>query len=236
MATDFEAQVAGVAALNDPVRRALYVFVANSSDAVSRDQAAEAVGVQRALAAFHLDKLAEEGLLEFEFRRLTGRSGPGAGRPAKLYRRSERQFDVSLPPREYDLAAALLARAIEETDADGGDVRAALERVSHEFGRTMGEQVESRAGGARASIAKRRAALVDVLREHGFEPRVVDRQIVLGNCPFHDLAQQFTDLVCGMNLHMMEGVRSVLTAGEDRLQPRLEPQPGACCVRFGSAA
>ena len=236
MASDFDAQVAGVAALNDPVRRALYRFVAEATDAVSRDQAAEAVGVQRALAAFHLDKLAEEGLLEFEFRRLTGRSGPGAGRPAKLYRRSTRQFDVSLPPREYDVAAALLAQAIEATDHDGGDVRAALERVSFEYGRRMGADVEARAGGPRASNTRRRAALLDVLRAHGFEPRVVERQIVLGNCPFHDLAQQFTDLVCGMNLHVMEGVRSALHAREDRLQPRLEPEPGRCCVRFGSAA
>src|SRR5690606_669386 len=102
MAGSFEEQVAGVAALNDPVRRALYRFVADSAEAVSREQAASAVGVQKALAAFHLDKLADEGLLEFEFKRLTGRRGPGAGRPAKLYRRSARQIDLSLPPREYD--------------------------------------------------------------------------------------------------------------------------------------
>ena len=233
MAADFEMQVAGVAALNDPVRRALYLVVANSREAVSREQAAEAVGVQRALAAFHLDKLAEEGLLDVEFRRLTGRTGPGAGRPAKLYRRSSREFEVSLPPREYDLAAALLARAIEEAGDHGGDVRASLERVSHEFGRTLGAAAAVRAGGTRASHVKRRRALLDVLSEHGFEPREHGGQIVLGNCPFHTLAQRFTDLVCGMNLHMMEGVRSALGVTDERLRPRLEPEPGQCCVRFG---
>jgi hypothetical protein len=92
-----EGEVAGVAALNDPVRRALYGFVTESAEAVSREQAAAAVGVQKTLAAFHLDRLVDEGLLEFEFGRLTGRTGPGAGRPAKIYRRSNRQITLSLP-------------------------------------------------------------------------------------------------------------------------------------------
>src|SRR3954468_20644750 len=119
MTGDFEQQVAGVAALNDPVRRSLYVFICISTEPVSREQAAAAVGVQKPLAAFHLDKLADEGLLDFEFRRLTGRTGPGAGRPAKLYRRSDRQIDVSLPPRQYDLAAHLLAAAVDTAERTG---------------------------------------------------------------------------------------------------------------------
>lgn len=235
MADDFDAQVAGVAALHDPVRRALYRYVVESADAVGRERVAEAVGVQRALAAFHLDKLAEEGLLDVEFRRLTGRTGPGAGRPAKLYRRSARQIDVSLPPREYDLAARLLAQAIDESERGSGDVRAALTRVAFAFGQELGADADGRAG-ARASNRKRREALLDVLREHGFEPRVVDGDVLLANCPFHALAQQFTDLVCGMNLHLMEGVRSKLPVKADALQPRLEPEAGRCCVRFCGAA
>lgn len=228
-------QIAGVAALSDPIRRALYTFVVQSTDAVSRDQAAEAVGIQRALAAFHLDKLAEEKLLDFEFRRLTGRTGPGAGRPAKLYRRSDRQIDVTLPPREYDLAARLLAAAIDRAEARGGDVRKALRRVSFEFGQGVGRAAASRAG-VRASNKKKREALVEVLREHGFEPRVEGSEIVLANCPFHALAQQFTDLVCGMNLHLMEGVRNELPLQDEALQPRLEPEAGICCVRFCNAS
>jgi predicted ArsR family transcriptional regulator len=231
----FEDQVAGVAALNDPVRRALYLFVANSAEAVSREQAAAAAGVQKALAAFHLDKLAEEGLLEFEFKRLTGRTGPGAGRPAKLYRRSSRQIDLSLPPREYDLAGMLLAGAIEAAEGSKRSVRAELERSALAFGRTMGEQAKAEAG-TRASKAKQREALLGVLRQYGFQPRVVGRDVVLANCPFHALSQQFTDLVCGMNLHLLEGVRSVLDLGERELQPRLEPEPGQCCVKFCGVA
>jgi predicted ArsR family transcriptional regulator len=235
VADDFEAQVSGIALLNDPIRRALYRFVTASGGSVGRDQAAEAVGVQRTLAAFHLDKLAEEGLLEVEFRRLTGRTGPGAGRPAKLYRRSARELEVSLPPREYDVAARLLAAAIEDAAADGGDVRTSLENVARAFGRGLGADVEERSG-PRASAAKRRQALVDVLRDNGFEPRLADDEIVLGNCPFHSLSREFTDLVCGMNLHLMEGLRSGVALKEGTAEARLQPEPGMCCVRFGSAA
>jgi len=235
VAEDFEAQVAGVALLNDPIRRSLYQFVAGSGGLVSRDQAAEAAGVQRTLAAFHLDKLAEEGLLEVEFKRLSGRTGPGAGRPSKLYRRSAREIEVSLPPREYDLAAHLLAAAIDDASGKRGDVRASLQRISADFGRELGVEAERRAG-SRPSAARRREAVLEVLREHGFEPRVAGDDVVLGNCPFHSLARQFTDLVCGMNLHLMEGLRSAVGMKAGAFEPRLEPVPGLCCVRFGSAA
>lgn len=235
MTGSFEEQVANVATLNDPIRRALYLFVANSAEPVSREQAASAVAVQKALAAFHLDKLAEEGLLEFEFRRLTGRSGPGAGRPAKLYRRSERQIQLSLPRREYDLAGTLLAGAIDAADSSGRTVRVELERASYDFGREMGERAKELAG-SRASSTRQRDALLDVLRDHGFEPRVIGSDVVLANCPFHALAQQFTELVCGMNLHLLQGVRSVLDVEDRALQPRLEPEPGQCCVKFCDVA
>src|SRR5512134_1888530 len=109
---DREHTIGRIAALADPVRRALYEYVAGSGDDVSRDQAARAARVARPLAAFHLDKLVEHGLLETSYRRLTGRRGPGAGRPAKLYRRSALQLDISLPARDYELAARLFARAL----------------------------------------------------------------------------------------------------------------------------
>lgn len=235
MAEDLGTQISGVAMLNDPIRRSLYQFVAGRLEAVSRDQAAEAIGIQRPLAAFHLDKLAEEGLLEVEFKRLTGRTGPGAGRPAKLYRRSPREIEISLPPREYDLAAHLLAAAIEQASGTGSDVRTSLEQVAFDFGRRLGEDAESRAG-KRPSAARRRDAVLEVLRERGFEPRVHGAEVVLANCPFHSLSRQFTDLVCGMNLHLMDGMRSAIRLKEGVMEPRLQPEPGLCCVRFGTAA
>lgn len=230
-----EEQVAGVAALNDPIRRALYQLVAGSADAVSRDQACDAVGVQRALAAFHLDKLVDHGLLDVEFRRLTGRSGPGAGRPAKLYRRSARQIEVSLPPRRYDLAGRLLATAIEAAGRSGSPVRVELEGVARSMGRSMGQEVAERLE-KRASKATKRQALLDVLASHGFEPRLRAGDVILANCPFHALAQEFRDVVCVMNLHLVQGIRSALPLGERELQPRWAPEPGRCCVTLGTGA
>src|ERR687886_812552 len=101
-----------ISLLQDPARRGLYEYVASANREVSRNEAAEAVGLQRTLAAFHLDRLAGAGLLEVTYRRLTGRTGPGAGRPAKLYTRASAEYAVSLPPRQYDLAAELLAEAV----------------------------------------------------------------------------------------------------------------------------
>jgi predicted ArsR family transcriptional regulator len=112
---DFASRVSRLAALAEPARRALYRFVASQSEPVSRDRASEGVGLPRHTAKFHLDRLVEEGLLVTEFRRLTGRTGPGAGRPTKLYRRAPQSVSVSVPERRYDLAGDLMARAIEES-------------------------------------------------------------------------------------------------------------------------
>lgn len=128
---DLEDEIDAVAALKDPVRRALFLYVDCAGDDVSRDEAAKAAGISRALAAFHLDKLVEEGLLDATFRRLNGKAGPGAGRPSKLYRRSERELSLTLPAREYELAARLLARAMES----GADPRAALAGIARDAGR-----------------------------------------------------------------------------------------------------
>lgn len=231
MTRELDSQVAGVALLNEPVRRALYLVVARSPEPVSRDQAAAAVGVQRGLAAFHLDKLAAEGLLDVEYRRLTGRTGPGAGRPAKLYRRSDRQIDLTLPPRGYDIAARLMAQAIEAAGADGASVRHHLAREAFELGRSIGRDAVERAGPG-ASPREQCAALGEVLTSHGFEPRQAGDDLVLANCPFHALSRTFTELVCGMNLDLLRGARSVLDVPDDELVPRLEPETGYCCVKF----
>ena len=225
--SDLEHQIAGIAALNEPVRRALYVFVAEAGGDVSRDQAAEAVGISRALAAFHLDKLVEESLLEARYQRLTGRSGPGAGRPSKLYRRSPQEIRVSLPPRRYELAARLFAQAV--TRAATAETIAALGETAHHFGTQLGAEARRRIGdgGDEAVIG----AALSLLEAHGFEPLRTSRgEIVLRNCPFHPLACEHRDLVCGMNLAIMDGLVDGL--GTSTLRAELTPQPGRCCVAF----
>jgi predicted ArsR family transcriptional regulator len=224
-ASPVDDQLSAIAVLHEPLRRSLYSYVAGRGADVSRDEAARAVGIQRSLAAFHLDKLVDAGLLEATFRRLSGRSGPGAGRPAKLYRRSARQHQVSLPPRRYELAAELLAEAVDE--AGDRPAHASAAEVARRHGRRLGQELVAGLS-ARASRARRMATLSDGLERHGYEPRRESGALVPGNCPFHALAQSHSDLVCGMNLALLEGV--IEGMGATDLEARRDPRPGQCCV------
>jgi predicted ArsR family transcriptional regulator len=227
---DFVAQVTVVSALAEPARRALYLYVVGQAEAVSRDQAAEGVGLPRHTAKFHLDKLVEEGLLDTEFRRLSGRRGPGAGRPTKLYRRSAREVAVTLPQRHYDLAGQILAGAVHEAARDGAPVLEAVERAAAAAGRRIGAGEHARNRGGATSPLDQVAA---VLAGHGYEPRVEGDTVVLANCPFHALAREHTALVCGMNLHLITALLDEL--GHPGVDATLRPGADRCCVRLSSA-
>lgn len=226
---DFEERVSGVASLAEPRRRALYQFLVSRDDAVSKDEAAAALGVARSVAAFHLDRLVADGLLVTEFRRVTGRQGPGAGRPAKLYRRAPGEVSVNLPARQYDLAARLLAAAVNEATQTGMPVAQALTHAATARGEALGERAREEAG-----ERPNRRALIDaalgVLDEQGYEPHQHGNEIVLANCPFHALVDEQTDLVCGMNRDLLSGMAD--TVGDDVLGARLAPSEGNCCVRL----
>jgi predicted ArsR family transcriptional regulator len=218
-----EAGLAAVSSLDDPVRRRLYEFVAGRTEPVDRDEAAAAAGIGRSLAAYHLDKLVILGLLTASYRRPAGRGGPGAGRPAKMYARSGSEFTVTVPPREYELAARLLAVAVE-ADRSGAS-RAALHDAAQQFGAGLASRCPAPEGGGQEPLQ----AAEDALRAHGFEPWHDEAGIVrLRNCPFHHLATQHTEIVCGMNLALIDGLVAGLGAG--RLHPALDPRPGCCCV------
>lgn len=222
---ELEEQLGGLALLGDPVRRAIYRHVVSSGREVSREEAARAAGVSRSVASFHLDRLAEEGLLEVSFRRLSARTGPGAGRPSKLYRRSGRQLEVSLPPRRYELAAHLLAEAVDHSPAS--QARNALAASARAKGHRLGAEARARAG-ARAGTRRLLAELAAVLVAQGYEPELVGAELRLRNCPFHALVGEHTQLVCGMNLDLLEGVVDGLSIRGAK--PVLAPRPGLCCV------
>jgi predicted ArsR family transcriptional regulator len=230
---DFEERVAGVASLAEPQRRALYRYVATRDGPVSKDEAAAAMGVARSVAAFHLDRLVADGLLTTEYRRLSGRQGPGAGRPAKLYRRAEGEVSVSIPDRRYDLAAWLLAAAVDEATRTDTPVDRALTRIATERGREFGIRARAVAGKRPSRRALIEAALT-VLDEQGYEPRPRSDEVVLANCPFHALVDEQRDLVCGMNHDLLCGMAEAV--GDDLLEARLEPSDGTCCVRLHASA
>ena len=215
--------VAGIAALADPLRRRLYRYVARSPEAVGREEAARAADVPVPTARFHLDRMVADGLLEVEYRRLTGRSGPGAGRPAKLYRRADRTFAVSLPERHYDLLSEVLADAAAASIERRVPVDEVAAEVARRRGRSLGEERAAGPGDEHPLDS-----LAATLEEVGYEPRVEDARMVLENCPFDRVARDHTDLVCGLNLDFVGGVAEGL--GCVGVRTTLEPSPGRCCV------
>jgi predicted ArsR family transcriptional regulator len=215
--------LAALSGLDDPVRSQLYEFVSGSTEPVARDEAAAAARIGRALAAYHLDKLVGLGLLTASYQRPPGRTGRGAGRPAKVYIRSEREFTITVPPREYELAARLLAQAAESDS--GGKSRAALQAAARQHGAELGKQ--HRVGYAGQGIAEQ--GMQAALRARGFEPCLDQTGTIwLRNCPFHQVAVRHPDLICGMNLALIEGLAAGLGAGG--LRPALDPGPERCCV------
>jgi predicted ArsR family transcriptional regulator len=225
---------AGIGALADPIRHQLYQFVCSQTAPVSRDQAADALGIARHQVKFHLDRLEAEGLLEADYARVTGRSGPGAGRTSKLYRRARRDIAVSLPHREYELAGRLMAEAIAGSQATGVSAVEVLHQIAHDYGQTIAGTAitDSRHTPADAESALKLAAAV--LAEHGYQPRRLDGEMELVNCPFHALAQQQTELACGMNHALICGVADALTPHSPHA--RLDPRPERCCVVLTSSA
>jgi predicted ArsR family transcriptional regulator len=212
--------LAAIGLLDEPVRRKLYDWVVAQPEPVGREAAAKAVGVTRGLATFHLDKLAEAGLLESSYRRLTGRVGPGAGRPARVYWRASREFSVSLPERRYARAADLFASALERLG--DGSAPPVLTDAAHEMGEQLGATTRRGSG---------RTRLLKALEQGGYEPMTdAHGTIRLRNCPFDALADAHRGLVCGTNLALANGI--VAGAGADDLLPMLDPQPGYCCVTF----
>jgi predicted ArsR family transcriptional regulator len=224
MPEKFDAQVQSIAALGEPIRRALYQYVVAQGRPIGREGAAAGVGVAHHVAKFHLDRLVADGLLEFEYARPPGRSGPGAGRPAKLYRRSTRDISVSLPDRRYELAGRVMAEAITTAVQDARPIAESLREAASTTGRNLGVEASRSIPHPENSIE----AVSEVLACNGYEPRASQNDVVLANCPFHSLAETYTQLVCGMNLALIGGVLDGL--GSVDLCARLDPGPGRCCV------
>jgi predicted ArsR family transcriptional regulator len=220
--------IEAIGVLNDPKRRRLYELVTTSPEPIGRDDAAATLEISRELAAFHLDRLVKAGLLEAEYRRRNGRSGPGAGRPAKLYRRATREVAVALPPRHYDVAADLMATAIERLP--GGSGVAVAADVARERGRTVGRDARRKPGGRRGG-RRLLAELSDLLRGAGYDPAHDDAigTMSLRNCPYRALVVEHRGLTCGMNLAWAEGLIDGLGTN---VHAELALAPDRCCVVF----
>lgn len=222
--------VAAVAVLAEPTRRRLYDYVVGQGRPVGRDEAAAALELGRPLVAFHLDRLVEAGLLVTEYRRLGARSGPGAGRPAKLYARARETVSVSLPDRRYELAAELFA-----TGAERGDPAAvaAVAAAARERGRTLGADARAKLG-REPTIEDSTAAWSGLLAAAGYQPVEVGERTLLRNCPFDALVDEHRPLTCGMNFAMLDGLREGF--GRRDVVPVAIDEPGYCCVAWQPVA
>ena len=225
---DFDQSVSGIGVLADPVRRQLYRFVCSQTEPVSRDRAAEAVDITRHQAKFHLDRLETEGLLEADYVRLTGRTGPGAGRPAKRYRRSRNEFFVALPAREYELAGHIMAEAITDAERTALPIGAAVRKAAARHGALLVGEVGQQPSSPTAALG----LAVSLLGDHGYEPRRTEQKVLLVNCPFRALASQYPGLVCHMNLALVEAL--IESAAPELLDVRLDPGEDRCCVALSA--
>ena len=216
---DFERGVSAVAALADPLRRRVYDLVAGSAEPLGHDAVAAALGVPRSTAAFHLTRLAAEGLLDAESRRLGERTGPGQGRPAKVYRRAERDTAVELPRRRYELAGHVMAEAIAAVGPERDAMLDALRTAAANAGARLAESAED---------------LPDALDRAGMEPVADGEDVVLGVCPFHALAEANQQIVCALNHSLVCGMAE--RVGDDPARVHLDPGAGHCCVRIRGEA
>jgi predicted ArsR family transcriptional regulator len=218
--------------LDEELRRRLYLYVRGEARPVTRDEAAAELGTSVKLAAFHLDKLERAGLLSTHYARKPGRSGPGAGRSSKFYVVSDAEIDVSIPERNYDFVGEILVAAIASEKKGLKSHEATLEiagRRGHEIGEKIRRELGLRRPGRDRALDVTEARLADL----GYEPYRSDKKTVsLRNCPFHRLARQAPELVCGINQAFVDGLLRGL--GNESVDASLEPTPGQCCVKLRS--
>ena len=221
------ADVMAVALLAEPTRRRLYLYVRERGEPVGREEAARHAGIKPRLAAFHLDRMAEAGLLDVGYRRLSGRVGPGAGRPAKVYSVSSRSFSVEVPQTRYGLAASMMATALS-ADGPEGDGQS-LQVVATAVGESLGGEIRqhARTKGARLEAVQQQ------LNQLGYEPRVQESgEWTMRNCIFAELSSSHRELVCPMNAAFVTGLADGAHVKSLRIERRTAP-PG-CCVRLTS--
>jgi predicted ArsR family transcriptional regulator len=217
-----------VALLAEPVRQRLYAYLRERHEPVGREEAARQTGITVKLAAFHLDRMADAGLLDVAYRRLSGRVGPGAGRPAKLYSVAPRAFSVVIPQTRYALAASMMASALSAGNSTTNGA-ASLNEVATNVGASLGADIR----GQGRTKATRREAVRRKLEQLGYEPQPqASGDLTLRNCIFSELSTSHRDLVCGMNHAFVTGLLDGAHARS--LHVERQPPESACCIRITS--
>ena len=209
-------RLSAVASLGDPVRKDLFDFVRGAGRALSRDDCAQALGLPKSSVRVHLDKLVEEQLLQVEYRKLGARTGPGSGRPSKLYTVAQTEISASVPPRHYDLAAALLAAAVQRSIDTGENVEQSMAAVAYDEGRRLGAEAGN---------------IHELLRSTGYSPEPDgEGGTIMANCPFHRLSLDHSGVVCSLNASLLSGALDGCTDQRHNLAP--DTEISHCCARL----
>lgn len=220
--------IAAVAALDNNLRRGMYEFIRAAYHPVTREQAAQAVGISTKLAAFHLDKLVRAGLLRSHYPRTSGLSK--VGRTAKAYEPVDLDIRISLPERQHDVLAAILVDALVTQKATE-PTREAVVRVARKRGRELAAAARSQHRHGRPGAERAITTSQALLATHGYQPdRLAPGELRLRNCPFHPIAAREPELVCGLNHALLSGLLDGLDAYS--VSAVLEPTPNECCVRL----
>lgn len=222
-----DSQIADLtAALGDPTRRAIYVAIRESPEPMTTARIAELFEIHPNVARHHLDKLATDGWLVVSHRRHTGKSGPGAGRPAKTYEASKREVSIHFSPRRYELLVELLMRVLQRVAPD--QVSGIAQEVGMEYGRELAEEIGAPED---AGYAEAVQAVAVAMTGLGFsmDPDVEGQRLLTSHCPFGEAASDHPDVVCSLDRGIITGLVGSLGAG---CEPVLVPhsQPGDDCV------
>ncbi|MEV7806643.1 transcriptional regulator [Microbispora sp. NPDC088329] len=223
--------ISAVAALDDALRQGMYAYIRGARRPVTRDEAAASVGISRKLAAFHLDKLVDAGLLRARYEAVGGIRK--VGRTPKVYEPTETDIRVTIPERRHEVLADILMDAVLG-ESEGESARQAAVRVAGRRGEEIGAAERARAKPGRLGAERALTLLEGLLARHGFEPgRESPTCVRLRNCPFHPLAARAPELVCGVNHAFLDGMLTGLEAA--RVRAVLVPRPGECCVELRSS-
>jgi predicted ArsR family transcriptional regulator len=220
--------IRAVAALDDQLRRRMYAYCRRAGHPVTRDEAAAHVGISRKLAAFHLDKLVDAGLLRAHYAQVGGIRR--VGRAPKVYEPTNEPVQISIPERRHELLAELLLDAVLQERSEESAAASAL-RVARDRGEHVGAEERDKARLGRLGAERALTIIEAVLTRYGYEPhREAPVSVRLRNCPFHPLAAKAPELVCGINQAFLTGFLAGL--GALTVQAVLVPTPGECCVRL----
>lgn len=208
-------------ALGDPTRRAVYIAIRESTGPMSTAGIAELFDIHPNVARHHLDKLAADGYLDVTHRRPNGRTGPGAGRPAKYYAVSSKQIDVHFPTHRHDVLSDMLVRIIDRIAPD--NIREVAEQVGTEVGRELAGEIGSPEDTGYEGAVK---AVVRAMTGIGFgvSSDVAGQRLLMSHCPFGDTAAAHPEVVCSLDRGMVRGLMGSL---EHACEPVLHPAAGS---------